>query len=132
MKKSVILTAACLLLAACTTQAPFVDARREASKSYTVGESTPDVVAVCFNKYSTHSSEIIRMAQEECRKTNREAKYKGMKRWSCRVLLPHRVYFECADAPLEDGVVAKAPLFKSGESGEEPLVRMSVDESPAK
>lgn len=132
MKKSVILTAVCLLLAACTTQAPFVDARREAGKNYTVGESTPDVVAVCFNKYSTHSSEIIRMAQEECRKTNREAKYKGMKRWSCRVLLPHRVYFACVDAPAEDETDEKTPLFKSGSAGEEPLVKMPVVERPAR
>jgi hypothetical protein len=90
-----------LFLTACT-QAPFVDMRREAGQVYTVGQSTPDRVAICYNKYSTHSSEVIHMAQEECRKTGREAKYDGESRWSCRVFLPHRVYFKCVAPPESD------------------------------
>ena len=82
-------------------QTPFVDSRREAGYAGTVGESTPDRVAICYNSFSTNANEIIRMAQEECAKTNREAAYDGHKYWSCRVFLPHRVYFRCLAKPVE-------------------------------
>lgn len=96
VKKSLLLFA--LTLAGCVQQ-PFVDSRREAGFSKTVGESTPDRVAICYNPYSTNAAEIFKMAQEECARTGREAAYDGHKYWSCRVLLPHRVYFRCQPAP---------------------------------
>ena len=120
-----------LLTAACT-QAPFVDMRREAGKPYTVGESTPDTVAVCFNKYSTHTAEIIRIAQEECKKTNREAKFKDINRWSCRVLLPHRVYFDCVEPPAEALPDLETTVPIDPVKPEEPLERLPVLERPAR
>ena len=90
-----------LLLTAGCTQAPFVDSRREAGSPEMVGESTKDRVAVCYNVFSTNQTEIIHLAQAECQKTGREAKYSGHKYWSCRVLLPHRVYYTCENAPQE-------------------------------
>ncbi len=81
------------------TQAPFVDSRREAGQPYTVGESTADRVAVCYNPFSTNETEIINMAKAECEKTDREPKYAGHSYWTCRVFLPHRVYYECVDKP---------------------------------
>lgn len=83
-------------------QSPFVDTRREAGSPTPVGESTPDRVAICYNPFSTNSNEIIRMAQEACRRTNREPVYDGHKYWSCRVFLPHRVYYKCQDMPGEE------------------------------
>ncbi len=88
-----------LILSAC---APFVDSRREAGFTRTIGESTSDRVAICYNPYSTNANEIIKMAQEECEKTDREAAYDGHKYWSCRVFLPHRVYFRCQAKPKEE------------------------------
>ena len=91
-----------LLTAALTACAPFVDARREGGSPRTVGESTPDRVAICYNGFATNENEIIRMAREECAKTNREPAYDGHKYWSCRVFLPHRVYYRCQDIPAEE------------------------------
>ena len=130
MKKVLILP--WLFFIASCTQAPFVDMRREAGKPYTIGESTSDVVAVCFNKYSTHSSEIIRMAQEECKKTGREAKFKDINRWSCRVLLPHRVYFECAEPPKEEFTVSGSPAPLGKDKTTDPIERLPPVERPAR
>ncbi|MBO4519902.1 MAG: hypothetical protein J5787_01710 [Alphaproteobacteria bacterium] len=99
MKKAAFLLL--LLLGGCF-QKPFVDSRREAGSPYTVGESKPDRVAICYNSFSTNANEIIKMAQEECQKTNREAAYDGHKYWSCRVFFPHRVYFRCQDIPTNE------------------------------
>ena len=83
-------------------QKPFIDSRREAGSPYTVGESKPDRIAICYNPFSTNANEIIKMAQEACSKTNREAAYDGHKYWSCRVFLPHRVYYRCQNIPAEE------------------------------
>lgn len=91
-----------ILLAAVAACAPFVDARREGGSPATVGQSTPDRVAVCYNGFATNENEIIRMAREECAKTNREPAYDGHSYWSCRVFLPHRVYFRCQDIPADE------------------------------
>lgn len=42
------------------------------------------------------------MAQEACQKTNKEAAYDGHKYWSCRVFLPHRVYYRCQERPSDE------------------------------
>lgn len=84
------------------TQEPFIDSRREAGSPYTVGESKPERIAICYNPYSTNANEITKMAQEACQKTNREAAYDGHNYWSCRVLWPHRVYYRCQDVPEEN------------------------------
>ena len=99
MKKAVFL--ALLFVSGCV-QVPFVDSRREAGSPYTVGESGPDRVAVCYNPYSTNADEIMKMVQEECKKTNREPAYDGHKYWSCRLFLPHRVYYRCQDIPSDE------------------------------
>ncbi len=88
-----------LLGAPACTQAPFIDMRREAGQPGTVGESTPDRVAICYNSFSTNETEIIDMARAECDKTGREPRYDGHKYWSCRVFLPHRVYYRCQERP---------------------------------
>ncbi len=99
MKRLLTLFLLITVLAAC---APFVDARHEGGSPQTVGESRPDRVAICYNGFATNENEIIRMAREECAKTNREPAYDGHKYWSCRVFLPHRVYYRCQDIPAEE------------------------------
>lgn len=98
-RRFLILAVSGCLLTAC---APFVDTRREAGFSGTLGESTPNRVAICYNGLSTNENEIIRLAQEACRKTGREPAYDGHSYWSCRVFLPHRVYYRCQDVPQEE------------------------------
>lgn len=82
--------------------APFVDARREAGSPATVGLSTPERVAICYNGFSTNENELIRMAREECAKTNSEPAYDGHSYWSCRVFIPHRVFYRCQPRPEEE------------------------------
>ncbi len=96
MKK--ILLIALFLLNGCF-QEPFIDSRRQAGSPRTFGESTPNRIAVCYNPLSTNANEIIKLAQEACGKTNREAAYDGHKYWSCRVFWPHRVYYRCQEIP---------------------------------
>ena len=98
MKK--LLLIALFLLSGCF-QKPFIDARRQAGSPRTFGESTPNRIAVCYNPLSTNANEIIKLAQEACGKTNREAAYDGHKYWSCRVFWPHRVYYRCQEIPEE-------------------------------
>lgn len=100
-KRAFVLSFLCL--GGCA-QTPFVDSRREAGYAGTVGESTPDRVAICYNTYSTNANEIFKMAQEVCAQTNREPAYDGQKKWSCRVFLPHRVYYRCQPKPAEETV----------------------------
>ncbi len=90
-----------LSLTACV-QTPFVDSRREAGFTKAIGESTEDKVAICYNTYSTNANELIKMAQDECEKTDREPAYDSHKYWSCRVFLPHRVYYRCQEKPQEE------------------------------
>lgn len=99
MKKAFFLF---LLIVGGCVQTPFVDSRREAGSPYTVGESKPDRIAICYNPYSTNANEIIKLAQEACQQTNREAAYDGHKYWSCRLFLPHRVYYRCQDIPEDE------------------------------
>lgn len=100
MKKYVFLLPL-LFLGACI-QTPFVDSRREAGSAYAVGESTPDRVAICYNPYSTNADEIMKMAQSACQETNREPAYDGHNYWSCRLFLPHRVYYRCQNVPDDE------------------------------
>ena len=90
-----------LFLSGCA-QTPFIDSRREAGSPRTVGESKPNRIAICYNPYSTNANEIMKMAQEACRETGREAAYDGHKYWSCRVFWPHRIYFRCQLPPQEE------------------------------
>lgn len=81
--------------------APFVDARREAGSPATVGLSTPSRVAICYNGLSANENQLIRMAREECAKTDSEPAYDGHSYWSCRVFVPHRVFYRCQPKPDE-------------------------------
>jgi len=95
------LTLLCLLISACSLLDPFVDRRREAGaptmdKLY-VGKSKPEAPAICYNKWTTDFETIQNMADEECRKhkTGNHAIQTKETLFSCRLLLPHHLYFKC-------------------------------------
>jgi hypothetical protein len=75
--------------------APYVDSRREAGQTAPVGTSTPDRVAICYSDRSTTPQALLEMAQAECAKTARRARFDGQDRMSCALRAPTRAYFRC-------------------------------------
>lgn len=85
-----------LALSACGT--PYVDSRREAGEINTVGSSTLDRVAICYNAASTEPGDILKLANDQCARTGRLAQYIGQNRLQCSLLHPHRAFFDCVGA----------------------------------
>jgi len=82
-------------LAACTGD-PWVDRRREAGQENTyVGKSTLDRVAICYAPGEVSAERLHEMAAEECAKTDRVPSFVGIEKWQCRLLTPHRAYYDC-------------------------------------
>lgn len=89
-----VCTVLTLLLGACGGT-PYVDSRREAGQTMPVGSSTPDRVAICYSSRSTTQQTLLQMANVECAKTNRTARYEGQDGFACVMFAPTRAYFRC-------------------------------------
>lgn len=81
-------------LAGCAAE-PFVDGRREAGSTRTVGRSSASVVAICYNSRSTTPQVVWEMAESECAKTDRVPRYDREDVLACSVANPTRIYFRC-------------------------------------
>lgn len=84
-----------LFLSACAQFRPFVDARREAGQVATVGQSTPDKVAVCYNPLFSDMQEVEKLAQDGCAQTKRKPKFDDKKYFSCTLALPATAFYKC-------------------------------------
>lgn len=95
--------AAVLAVTACAPE-PFIDMRREAGRLYTVGASTLDRPAVCYNTMNATREEVQALADAVCAETGRVAVYESTDVAQCTVLQPHRSLFTCVapDSPLAD------------------------------
>lgn len=82
-------------LSACSPVPPFVDARREAGQAGLVGQSTPDRVAVCYNRYATRQVDVDKVAEEECKKTGRRAVLVDETKFTCCLVAPATAFFRC-------------------------------------
>ena len=82
------------VLSGCTID-PFVDGRREAGTAFRVGPSTPDRVAICYNRRGATPQDVIQLAREECAKTDRQPQYLYQEHIQCSALNPTRAYFAC-------------------------------------
>ena len=82
------------VLAACAGQ-PYIDSRREAGQTAPVGTSTPDRVAICYSSRATTPQTLQRLADDECAKTGRVARFDGQDRMTCALQAPTRAYFRC-------------------------------------
>lgn len=82
------------LLAACGSTDPWEDRRREAGLIGTVGTSQPTAPVFC-HKIGEDRAVLDRMAAEQCAAHGLAAYYKGTQRYQCRLLTPHRSYYEC-------------------------------------
>jgi hypothetical protein len=85
---------AAALLTGCGT-APFVDGRREAGQTTMVGASSPDRVAICYSSRSTTPRAVLALAEAECAKTGRTARFDGQDELRCALLAPTRAFFKC-------------------------------------
>ena len=83
-----------LALAGCASE-PFVDGRREAGSTRTVGPSTADRVAICYNSRRTTPEMVWQLAESECAKTERVPRYDGQDALSCSIASPTRIFFRC-------------------------------------
>ena len=75
--------------------APFVDGRREAGQTTTLGPSTPDRVAICYSSRGATPRDVMALAQAECAKTARSAQFDGQDEFRCALLTPTRAFFKC-------------------------------------
>jgi hypothetical protein len=77
-----------------------VDSRREAGKKIMIGASNADVVSICYEGGDPKPN-VIKLAEDACKQTNRVPKYVSHKRLSCNILAPSRAYFRCVAPPKE-------------------------------
>ena len=82
------------LIAGCASD-PFIDGRREAGATRTIGPSNLNRVAICFNGRTTPQETVLELAESECRKTDRVPKYDGQDRFACTWSNPTRAFFRC-------------------------------------
>jgi len=82
-------------LSACGT--PFVDSRREAGSTRTVGASSPDNPVICYAKGETTPDQVRAMAAEVCATTGRIAVFESEDVGNCRLMQPWRAFFECVE-----------------------------------
>lgn len=91
MKYTAILM--CLGLIGCTTTSPYVDAYSGVAGGRSLRRSTPDKVAICFDK--AEQNVLQKMANEECAKTSRKAVFDKTVSFSCSLTTPSTAYFDC-------------------------------------
>ena len=87
-----------LLLAGCGST-PYVDSRREAGQKDPVGQSTPNMVSICYSSSGAGKAEVQKLAESECAKTGRMAVLHHEDRWGCSMLTPRRIFFSCVAKP---------------------------------
>ncbi len=95
MKQKLFLITALLLLCSCGSVKPFVDSRREAGQRDTVGQSTTDVIAVCYNKFISDKSQTYDLAEAECQKSRRHAVYERYSSFTCSLIAPNTAFYRC-------------------------------------
>lgn len=93
MKKFVVLFF--LLLPACAQFEPFVDARREAGQVMTIGQSTSDRIAVCYNPLWSDMNKVEKLAKEGCAQTKRKARFEDKNYFNCSLFSPATAFYEC-------------------------------------
>lgn len=84
-----------LFTSACSQFNPYVDSRREAGIIGNIGPSNLDKVSICYNSLSCEPAQIIDIAEQECKKTGRIAKFYRQVHWDCSLLTPTRVEYLC-------------------------------------
>ncbi len=92
MKPFYIIILFFLFLTAC---APYVDTRREAGFIHPFGQSTKEVIAICYNGWTTSPSELLQIANLECQSHNIPAELIDIDYFNCRLFTPNTALYKC-------------------------------------
>jgi hypothetical protein len=84
-----------LVLSGCAQLRPFEDMRREAGQEKTVGMSTPDAPAICYNPIWSDEKAVKELANQACQRTKRQAELDYKKHFSCSLMLPSTAFYKC-------------------------------------
>ncbi len=87
-KKIHIFLVSLIFLTSCSA---YIDTRREAGVVENVGQSTKEVVAVCYNPIFDEQNEEL--AKEAC--SPKKAVYKDTKYFNCSLFYPNTAFYEC-------------------------------------
>ncbi|MAI07227.1 MAG: hypothetical protein CMM14_08080 [Rhodospirillaceae bacterium] len=84
------------LISSCSNN-PFVDGRRNAGSTESIGPSNLDRVAICYNYRFTEPEKVVLLATSECEKTNRKPIFEKNEAYGCSIINPSRAYFRCIE-----------------------------------
>ena len=84
-----------IFVTACSQFEPFEDRRREAGQIQPIGSSTDNAPAICYNPIWHSEEEILLLADQACKRTNRKAVFQQKKAFSCRFVNPSIAIYKC-------------------------------------
>ncbi len=82
-------------ISACSQFEPFEDMRREAGQIPTVGQSSNDFPAICYNPIWHNEKQLQELAKIACKRTNRKPIFQRTKAFSCRLINPSVAIYKC-------------------------------------
>ncbi|MBQ3695686.1 MAG: hypothetical protein II938_01785 [Alphaproteobacteria bacterium] len=94
MKKFALILSV-FLLAACSQFAPFEDMRREAGQIPTVGQSSNNRPAICYNPLWHDQEQLQVLADQACARTGRKAIFQDSNAFACRLINPSVAIYTC-------------------------------------
>lgn len=95
MRKAIGVLTLFLGIVGCAEVSPFIDARREAGQVQTVGQSTPNRIAVCYNPLWHDENDIKQLAEKACSDNKKKAVYSDTKYFNCRLISPNTAFYNC-------------------------------------
>lgn len=69
--------------------------RREAGQIPTVGRSSNDHPAICYNPIWHNEEDVNALADEACARTKRKAVFQEKDHFSCRLVNPSTAIYKC-------------------------------------
>jgi hypothetical protein len=95
---SLIAVVALTAVGACSLPAPYVyqvDEFNRESKDFGKDLKDRTSVGICYNKKNTTPKQIVKLAQDECAKYHKTARFSEQKRLECPIITPMEAIFEC-------------------------------------
>lgn len=71
----------------------YVDQRREAGRIASVGQSSANQIAICYNPLFSDENDLAELAKEKCATKN--AVLKNYKLFNCTLFYPNTVFYTC-------------------------------------
>lgn len=93
--KKLFLILSVLCLSACSQFEPFEDMRREAGQIATIGQSSDNRPAICYNPIWHNDDQIKALATNACARTKRTPVFQETKAFSCRLVNPTTAFYTC-------------------------------------